>query len=83
MKHMSCRVICQAAIRSRSRARWSMGLLVLTLNFPGVAYPYTLEQLLCLPLERLLRLKISAPKSSRMATLDAGSTQRRIAIREA
>jgi hypothetical protein len=34
------------------------GLLALALAVPGAAYPYSLQQLLCMPLEGLLQLEI-------------------------
>ena len=39
------------------------GLLALGLVFPAAAYPITLQQLLRMPLEQLLRLEISAPSA--------------------
>jgi hypothetical protein len=65
-----------------SRRRVLPGLLMLVLVFPSAAYPYTLEQLLRLPLERLLQLEISprrvsqAPENhplTRASVLFAGS----------
>jgi hypothetical protein len=49
---------------SRWRRRLLPGLLTLVLAFPGTAHPYTLEQLLRLPLEQLLQLEISPRRVS-------------------
>jgi len=46
------------------RKRLSPGLVALVLAFPSAAYPYTLEELLRLPLERLLQLEISPRRVS-------------------
>jgi len=72
----------RARIRSEGRlaaggARWRKRLLsaltVPILTVPGPAYPYELEQLLRLPLERLLQLEIS-PRRVSHATAHAAST---------
>jgi hypothetical protein len=49
------------------------GLLALALAFPSAAHPYTLEQLLRLPLERLLQLEIS-PRRVSQAPVDCALT---------
>lgn len=41
------------------RRRLAAGPLALALTFPGVAHPFSLDQLLRLPLEQLLQLQIS------------------------
>ena len=46
------------------RGRLLPGLLALALAFPTAAHPYTLEQLLRLPLEQLLQLEISPRRVS-------------------
>jgi len=43
----------------RFKGLWAAGL-ALALAFPGAAHPYDLQQLLALPLERLLELKITS-----------------------
>jgi hypothetical protein len=43
--------------------------LALALAFPGAAHPYDLAQLLAMPLERLLQLKISVRGGARGAVL--------------
>jgi len=55
------------------RRRLMRSLLVLALAFPSAAYPYTLEQLLRLPLERLLQLEIS-PRRVSQAPVDCALT---------
>jgi hypothetical protein len=56
------------------RRRVAPGLAALALALPGAAYPYSLEQLLHLPLERLLQLEISQRRLSQadVATPEAG-----------
>jgi hypothetical protein len=36
----------------------------ISLLLPGAAYPYTLDQLLHLPLERLLQLQVATPRAA-------------------
>ncbi len=59
--------------------RFVPGLLVLALAVPGAAYPYSLQQLLCMPLEGLLQLEIGPhPNKQGGATVvsaGAGSAQ--------
>ena len=57
---------------ARWRGRLLPGLLAIALAFPSAAYPFTLEQLLRLPLVRLLQLEFS-PR--RVAQADAARTQ--------
>ncbi len=46
------------AVLCRARC---VGLVVTALALPGVAYPYSLRELLHLPFETLLTLEVSAP----------------------
>ena len=50
-----------ASLRSARRQHAACGslALVLALGYPGVAHPFSLEQLLNLPLEELLMLQIT------------------------
>jgi hypothetical protein len=57
------------------RRRAAAGLLALGLTFPGVTHPYSLEQLLRLPLERLLQLKISAQPVAQTPNRDASTAR--------
>lgn len=52
------------------RRRLAAGPLALALIFPGVAHPFSLDQLLRLPLEQLLQLQIS-PRRAACASGDA------------
>jgi hypothetical protein len=54
----------------RFKGLWAAGL-ALALALPSAAHPYDLQQLLALPLERLLELKIT---SRRLATFIAQRT---------
>ena len=64
-----------AADAAHWRKRLLSALAVMILAAPNPAYPYELEQLLRLPLERLLQLEISPPRISR-ATAHEASTLR-------
>ena len=55
------------------RRRLAAGPLALALTFPGVAHPFSLDQLLSLPLEQLLQLQIS-PRRVACADGDAPRT---------
>ena len=48
----------------RWRKRSWAGLLALALLVPGAAHPFSLEQLLLLPLEHLLQLEITPRRAS-------------------
>ena len=50
----------------RGRRRLLTGLLTLALSLPNAAHSYTLDELLRMPLERLLQLEIS-PRLSAQA----------------
>ena len=50
----------------RGRRRLLAGLATLALSLPNAAHSYTLDELLRMPLERLLQLEIS-PRSSALA----------------
>ncbi len=54
------------AVRLAHHARWPrrcvQGTLVLMLSVPAVAHPMSLNELLRMPLEQLLRLEITAAK---------------------
>jgi len=60
---------CLPVSTAHWRRRLLPGLLALALTFPSAAHPYTLEQLLRLPLERLLQLEIS-PRRVSQAPVD-------------
>jgi hypothetical protein len=52
------------SLRSGRRQHAAFGslALVLALGYPGVAHPFSLEQLLNLPLEKLLTLEITSQR---------------------
>jgi hypothetical protein len=52
--------IRRGAARSSGRTAALAGCLALALAIPGVSHAYTLDQLLDLPLERLLTLQITS-----------------------
>jgi hypothetical protein len=51
--------------RSRRKDLLAVGF-ALALAFPGAAHPYTLVQLLALPIERLLELKITSASAGQL-----------------
>ncbi len=62
-----------AATRSVWRKRFGLSLLALALAFPSAARPCSLEQLLRLPLERLLQLEISPRPASQSSSHGASA----------
>jgi hypothetical protein len=51
-----------APVRGRAwQRRAACALVTLALGFPGMAHPFTIQQLLRMPLEQLLQLRISPP----------------------
>ena len=59
MTRLLCTAGRPATMLSGSRKHLSTGLLALVLAFPGTARPWSLEELLRLPLECLLQLEVS------------------------
>jgi hypothetical protein len=66
-----------AATRAGWRKRLGLSLLALALAFPATARSSSLEQLLRLPLERLLQLEIS-PRPASKASSHSASTPGRL-----
>ncbi len=64
MKFSSRSADTAVAGRSRLRRRLLTGLIAIGIAFPSAAHPYTLQQLLRLPLERLLQLELSSQRVS-------------------
>jgi hypothetical protein len=68
-------------INSAGRGRRGLlaGLVTLALALPGVAHSYTLDELLRMPLERLLQLEIS-PRLTGLAIAQGALTRGRCSV---
>lgn len=54
--------VTRVCSRQRQHAAFGSLVLVIGLGYPGVAHPFSLEQLLNLPLEKLLTLEITSQR---------------------